>query len=186
MSTTIEDIRRELDASGTLDSPSSEELRDLLNGEDPYQAITVVGDWGLSEFGVTVAACLESDDPMVRWNAVSVLTTRLKMPDFAERVLSHADSEEDELVRAAALSGVGSIWGRVESERLKAVMGGLLLEVLEDENELPEMRGAAYEGLLSALGVAPERRPSAAEVFDFESDVNEEEIERFREMVKNE
>jgi len=180
---TIDEIRRQYDRVGKLPVGAVDTLRELLRSSDPYAAITMVGDFKLADLAGCVGQCLTSDDPMIRWNAICVLTTRLRIAEYAEPILAQARSEEDEVVRGAALVGVGALMPLLDGE-LKRRIGETLVSVLTDSADLPEMRSAAYEGILSALDVPIRNRPSAAEVLNFDHDVSDEVLAQFRAFMR--
>jgi hypothetical protein len=182
---TLDDIRAEHQAHGRLRAGSIQALRTWLTSRDPFSAITVVGDLRVAELADDVARCLDAEDPMVRWNAVSVLTTWLRSSPHAERVLQHttAETEPDEMVRGAGLAGLGAVLRTVPAPLARRI-GTHLLEVLEDASELIELRGAAYEGILTALDVPPNERPSAAKLIDLDADVSTDVMTAFERLCK--
>jgi hypothetical protein len=80
------------------------------------------------------------------------------------------------------LAGLGDLIPLVSPD-LQRLLGATLLQVLSDDAELMEMRGAAYESILAALGVAPQNRPSAAKQIDLDTDVDKEQVGRFRRLL---
>ena len=155
-------------------------LRAMLASEDPYSAITVVGDCQAHELANSLVELLQHPDTMARWNATSVLFSRLKKVEYVSECLRVSEADEDSIVKCAALAGLGEIAPSVEDPGERTQIGRRLLEVLEDGEELREVRGAAYEGVLAALEVPPLERPPASRLMDIERDVDGEAVEASR------
>ncbi len=176
----LEDVKREYQVNGRISRRSIGILKELIRGDDPYSAITVAGDCAAFDASPEIGLCLDSEDSMVRWNAAGVLFTRFRQPDLGDRCLELAKSDPDTLVRAIALCGIGEILHKVTNFQLRAQMATTLLQSLNDASELPEFRGAAYEGILAAMDVLPLDRPSASRLFDPDKDLDEEIVQDFR------
>jgi len=179
---TMEEIRETHNETQELSGRSLDGLRAYLRGDDPYEAITFVGHAKARHLAQEVAGCLRSEDSMVRWNAVTVLTSRLHGIDYAEAICALARNDDDEVVRAAAVAGLGEILPLL-AKPMSTTVAGMLLRVFHDEAELIEMRGAAYEGMLAALRIPPQHRPSAARLIDVAKDVEPQLVERFEQEM---
>lgn len=176
----LEDVVTEYEKKGALSKKAIEFLKSELQGPDPYPVITVVSDCGVFEASEELSKCLESDDRMVRWNATAALFTRLRNPYYAQECYDLATRDPDVLVRVVALCGVGEILRSVSDKSLQQRMAGTLIRAFEDDSELLEIRGAAYEGILAALDIPPEERPAADALINLETDVDWNRVEIFR------
>lgn len=176
----LKDILTEYEERGVVSKEAIEVLRSHLRGSDPYDAITVAADCGVFDVSEELVECLKSHNPMVRWNATAALFTRLRNPYYAHRCQEIANSETDEMVRSVALCGLGEILNSVSDRSLQRQMSLTLIRVFEDDSELLELRGAAYEGVLAALDIPAAKRPPADRLISLPSDVDAGIVRRFR------
>jgi len=176
----LEQIASEYETRGRLSTKAVSALRAMVTSDDPYSAITLVGDCRVHELASRLVELLQHGDPMVRWNATSVLFSRLKMSEYASECLRVSEEDDDSIVKCAALAGLGEIAPTVGKPEVRAQIGHRLLEVLESDGELVEVRGAAYEGILAAIEVPPLQRPPANKLTDMDTDVDGDAVEIFR------
>lgn len=177
---TLEEIQNEFGATGRLSGQALDELRERLRAADPYPAITVAGDCLAESLAPEMISLLDVEDPMVRWNATATVFTRLRCVEYVEHCLRLARSEPDTMVRGAALTGLGETLPRVKNLDTRRRIGSYLLQVLNDDGELLEMRGAAYEGILAAIEVHPAKRPPASRLVDLDRDLDISSLAQFR------
>lgn len=170
----------EYENNGRLSRRSIQLLSDRLLSDDPYEAITVSTDCAAFELVPKIAKSLDSPDPMVRWNAVASLHTRFRVPDCIEKTLKMASEDEDTMVRAIALHGVGEMLPIIRDQSLRRKMASLLITTLDDAKLFNELRAAAYEGILAAMDVLPLDRPPATKPLNLERDVESTLVQQFK------
>lgn len=151
----------------------------LVEGADPYSAITLAGDTAAFELAPLIAPYLKSPDVMVRWNAAAVLFTRFRDVQFAHHCLELLEREADTMVRGVTLSGIGELLPLLEDGKLRKLLANKLREVFEAVDELPEMRDDAYAGIEVAVGIPERDRTPADRRLDLQKDVRPEVITKF-------
>jgi len=177
---TLEEIQDEYDRRGRLSNEALSELRRYLRSADPYTAITVTADCAATDLSDDLLACLESSDQMVRWNAAAALFTRFRSTEYVEACKGMAVGDQSSMVRAVALCGIGEVLPYIKSRGESGQLAALLLETFLQEKELPEVRAAAYEGMLAAQQVPPLERPPASRQLDMDRDVDSRIVNAFR------
>lgn len=175
-----ENILTEFELHGRLSRRAVSELHTLLRSDDPFRAITVAADTGCLEVASQVAECLSSSDAMVRWNAAATLFTRFRCKNYARQCLDLALNDPDEIVRTICLVGIGEIITIIKNDDIVEEAAGQLLRVFYDENEYPEVRCAAYEGILAAMDILPLDRPPVDKLLDLNRDTDYQLVEGFR------
>jgi hypothetical protein len=174
------DITREFDENGSLSNDSLGKLKEALQGVDPYQAITVVTDCGLKQFAPCIAKLLRSKNSMVRWNALGSLFTRFKWTENVDMAIDMASSDPDSMVRSMALCSLGEILPLLVDPHIREDASRILIDTLENEREFPELRASAYEAILAANGVPPQKRPPATRIIDLSQEVDQAELSKYR------
>jgi hypothetical protein len=84
-------------------------------------------------------------------------------------------NDPDADVRTTAASCLGAI--RDSSKDQKDLR--LLASIVRDRQTDSYLREAAYEALLSIIGIPPDQRPSAAQDLDFERDIDWDLVDRY-------
>lgn len=180
---TLQEIEEEYRQNGRISGQAIVSLRRQLRAAgDPYRAISVAGDCGAFPLSADIAVYLKHTDPMVRWNAASVLFNRFRIVALAAYCLEMAETEVDEVARGAAITGVGELLPLVDEPALRLRMATSLLRIFEQSTELTEMRGAAYEGIEAAMGIPPTRRVPASRLIDLERDVDRQLVAAYRQQ----
>jgi|YelNatPaOPRAMG01_1025707.scaffolds.fasta_scaffold223902_2 HEAT repeat protein len=178
----LSSIWEEFEANGRLSQRSIHALREALHSANPYEAITVATDCGERELIPDILPCLDSPDPMVRWNAIASLYTRFRVPERLDTLLRLATEDEDTgVVRAIAITGIGETLPKVKDPHMRRKMAELLMSTFENSSLYEELRAAAYEGILAAVDVLPLDRPPANKPLDF-SKIDKKKLEEFREQ----
>ena len=177
---TLDDIQVEFEITGRLSKSSIEKLKQLILSDDPYSAITVATDCGTFALAPVIAQATNSEDSMVRWNAIGALLTRFRLPEYADLGFEFALTEPDEMVRNIALVGLGEVLPDVKDNSLANAIAHYLIKVFQNEEEDILARGAAYDGILAALDVLPTSRPPANRPLDLIKDVDNEKIADFK------
>ncbi len=173
------DVVHEYENHGRLSNRSVARLRDGLREADPFEAITVATDCAVFELAPEIAHCLDSTDPMVRWNAVGALFTRFRVPIRLEQLIGMAESDPDSMVRAIALCGVGEMLPKAPDEATSRRMATLLISTLENDDLFEEYRTSAYRGILAAMDVMPLDRPPAHKPLGL-AKIDKNMVERFK------
>ena len=111
---------------------------------------------------------------MVRWIAVSALLSRFKLAEYAKLGLVHAQHDPDEVVKGAAISGLGEVLPSVIDKSLSKDIASFLVKMYEngDNEEYIDYREDAYEGILAAMNISPLERPPANRPLDADLDVD--------------
>jgi len=181
----LDEVKAEYAKDGRVSGETLARLRDYLRtSPDPYDAITAAGDGAAFMLVPDLVGFLDHDDPMVRWNAASVLFNRFRVLELAQRCLKMVEEEEDEIARGAAITGLGEILPLVENLGLRSRMATALLSILENTNELTVMRGDAHAGMEIALNIPRNERVPASRLIDLERDVKPEVVAAFRKKFK--
>ena len=175
----VDDIQSEFNLHGKLSRRAVFELQSLLLSDDAYCAITVAADTGCSEVAPQVVQCLSSADPMIRWNAAATLFTRFRANQYAAQCLDLVEKEQDEIVRSVALVGLGELLPSMEDRDSQRRGASDLLTVFRNDSEYPEVRSAAYEGILAAVGIPPFDRPPAGKLLDLVEGIDWRIVEEF-------
>ena len=173
------DVEAEFDRTGRLSPRAISALRLALTSTNPYEAISVAADTWCIELSMEIAQCLSSTDTMTRWNAAATLFTRFKSKEHSDLCMFSANNEHDELVRVVALVGLGEILPLMENLEIQNSIASYLYKVFSDESLYPELRGAAYEGMLAAICVPVQDRPPANRLIAIAGDVDEELVDKF-------
>src|ERR1700677_673862 len=141
----LEQIWQEYETNKRLSGKAMLALKAMLHGDDPYAAITLVGDTAAFQLAPEIASHLKSTDVMVRWNAAAVLFGRFRDVRYGSQCLELLKNETDTMVRGVGLSGAGEILPLLEDPPLQQELALILLHTFESESEYPEMRTASYE-----------------------------------------
>ena len=176
---TADEIKVEFERNKKLSPRAMRELTNLIASDDPFAAITVAADIGCVEVAGIIAKGLSSTDAMVRWNAAATLFTRFRAQRYINECLELAKNELDEVVRSVSLVGLGEFLPLTSDKSYRHAAARELLRVLDDQSEYPEIRCAAYEGILAGLGIAPSVRPPAGKLLDLLTDVDREKVQAF-------
>ena len=180
---TAAEISDEYQRNGRISGKAMLSLRALLReSNDPYAAITLAGDVGAFQLADDIAPHIDSADSMVRWNAAGVLFTRFRDVRLSRLCLELLDRESDTLVRGIALMGAGELLPLLEDQELRQGLATKLLQVLDAEDEFPEMRGSAYLGIEAAVGLPPADRSPADRMLDPAKDFRQVVLDDFRRM----
>jgi hypothetical protein len=169
-------IEQELEENGRLSSTSIYILGNLIsNSENPYSAIILATDYGISSLATEIASTVDNTDPMVRWSSIAALLTHFKLTEYAGIGLNHAEQDSDAMVRGISLVGIGEVINNVSDKTIRKKIAELLLRYVENiDNTLGiDFRNDAYDGILAAMGVSPIDRPPIDSEF---SDVYDEEV----------
>jgi hypothetical protein len=154
-------------------------IHTITSSNNPFDAISAAADTACFHAAEAVSRRLHDSDPMVRWIAAATLFTRFRNPRWFAECLDMAANETDTVVRSVCLVGVGELLPLVEDCKLRTKGAELLLKILSDESEFPEIRADAYEGILAALGVFPEDRPSVRDFSAYKKPGAERKIQEF-------
>jgi hypothetical protein len=178
----IDDIVREFQRHGRISQRSIKKLRDALLSDDPFEAITVATDCCILELTPEIARCLDSSDEMIRWNAAGSIYTRFRLPRNIDKGIKLASSDESTMVRAIALCGLGEVLPIISDKALRQKIASLLLSTFQNQELFPELRNAAYDGILAAMDVLPLDRPPAGKLLNIETDVDHRTVEDFKNL----
>jgi len=171
-------IWEEFEANGRLSQRSIRELREALHSADPYDAITVATDCGERELVPDILLCLDSPDPMVRWNAIASIYTRFRVPERLDTLIRLATEEDSIMVRAVAIESIGQTLPKVKDPHLRRKMAELLMSTFENDEEQWD---SAYLGILAAVDVLPLDMPPANKPLD-RNQIDPTKLKEFREQ----
>lgn len=91
-----------------------------------------------------IAPLLDHSDPYIREEAIRILVTRWKLERYLNRAAEMLVSDEAPDVRGAAAYALAA--AAIDATRAEHTR--LLLDTLRNTDEVPNVRGAAYDGLL--------------------------------------
>ncbi len=167
-------IVQEFDNNGKLSNITLSKLRNLILSDKKYSAISIAADCRAISLAPEIAKALKSDEVMVRWIAISTLLSRFRLGEYAKLGLEHAQNDSDEMVKGAAIAGLGEILPIITNRFQRKEIAKLLINLFESESDdqYIDYREDAYEGILAAMNISPLERPPANKSLDFDTDVD--------------
>lgn len=162
----------------------------IRNGDKPI-AISLACSSAQYDLAPVIAEQLNDLNPKVREVAISELLGRFRLAQYAENGLYLALTDPDEGVRVLALANLGEVLYNISDKNLQRQVASLLIETLETRKYRSctanwREISAAYDSILAAIDILPLARPSPMKKLDFESDINLELVERFKEQYLTE
>lgn len=183
----LDTIAQEYENNGELSNSTLSNLRECILNEDPYSAISIAADCRAISLAPEIAKALESNEIMVRGIAISTLLSRFKLDQYAVLGLHHAQNDSDEMVKGAAISGLGEILPIIADKSISKNIASLLVNYFENEpdDQYIDYREDAYEGILAAMNISPLERPPANKALNFNTDIDTNLIKAFRKKYLN-
>lgn len=155
--------------------PSAADLVPWKDPDDLLEVLHRMGKEPVRELRESIAGLLDHEDPDVREEALRVLVTRWKDRSFRGKAVGALQYDPDDAVRSAAAFAVAS--SSTDDDRDHDTR--LLVEIVVDQKESLDVRGAAYDALL-ILHRNP-RFPTKKRDFDPIQDIDWKWIDTLRE-----
>lgn len=144
----IESIRKTLSnaKSGLYDAAGNAD-RKLF--KETLSAFSLIKEYNLTILSKEVYQLLESDEPLIRQDAVATLgfTTRLHLPEFRDKAYEIFLNDPDDSVKATALNAwTGYYFKSNNRDVLK-----ILYNILIDNSNYASIRDIAYHGIFTTI-----------------------------------